>query len=262
MEQSTGYVKTRHEGKVLKLKKTLYDLKQALRAWNNRIDAYFQANDFIKCPYEHALYTNKEENRDFLLVFLYVDDLIFTENSLRMFQNFKDSMVREFKMMDIGLMSYYLGIEVKQAEGGIFMSSQEAYSKSILKKFNMKKCNPVSTPVDCDIKLSKHDEGSNVDPTYFKSLVGSLRYLTCTRPDILYGVGLVSQYMEEPKTTPLLAVKRILHYIKDTTSYRLYYSSIDDFQLMRYTYSDWEGDLDERKSTSGYVLFMENTTFS
>jgi len=71
------------------------------------------------------------------------------------------------------LMSYYLDIEVKQAEGGIFIS-QEAYWKSILNKFNMEKCNPVSTPVDCGIELSKHDEGSNVDPTYFKSLVGSL----------------------------------------------------------------------------------------
>ena len=92
-----------------------------------------------------------------------------------MFQDFKDSMVREFEMTDIGLMSYYLSIELQQAGGGIFIS-QEAYSESILKKFNMEKYNPVSTPVDCAIKLSTHDEGSNVDPTYFKSLVGSIHH--------------------------------------------------------------------------------------
>jgi len=125
----------------------------------------------------------------------------------------------------------------------------------------MEKCNPVSTPMDCDIKLSNHYEGSNMDPTYFKSLVESLRYLTCTRPDILYGVVLVSQYMDEPKITHLLAGKRILHYIKGTTSYGLFYSSTDDFQLVRYTYSDWAADLDKRKSTSGYVFFMGNTIF-
>ena len=72
----------------------------------------------------------------------------------------------------------------------------------------MEKCNPISTPVDCGIKLSKHDEGSKVDSTYFKNFVGSLRYLTCTRPNILYGIGLVSRYIEEPKPTHLLAARK------------------------------------------------------
>ena len=83
----------------------------------------------------------------------------------------------------------------------------------------MENCNSVSTPIDSGIKLPKHDEGNKVVLTYFKSLVGSLRYLTCTRPDILYGVGLVSRYIEEPKSTHLLVAKRILHYIKGTLSY-------------------------------------------
>ena len=147
-------------------------------------------------------------------------------------------MILESEMTDIGLMSYYLGIEVKQEEKRIFISPK-AYAKSILKKFNMEESNVVSTPVDCGIKLSRYDEGSNVDATYFKSLVGSLRYLTCTRPDILYGVGLVSRYMEKPKSTHLMAAKRILRYIKGTISYRLFYTRCDDFQLIGYTDSDW-----------------------
>ena len=103
----------------------------------------------------------------------------------------------------------------------------------------MKKSNAVSTLVDCEIKLSRYDEGSNVDATYFKSLVGTLRYLTCTRHDILYGVGLVSRYIEKPKFTYLMDAKKILHYIKGTISYELLYTRCDDFQLIGYTDSDW-----------------------
>ena len=126
-----------------------------------------------------------------------------------MFKDFKKAMAREFEMTDIGLMAYYLGIEVKQMEEGIFIS-QEGYAKEILKKYEMLDCKPVSTPVECGVKLSRHDEEENVNPILFKSLVGSLRYLTCTRPDILYGVGLVSHYMEAPTITHLQTAKRIL----------------------------------------------------
>ena len=92
--------------------------------------------------------------------------------------------------------------------------------------------------------------------------MGSLYYLTCTRPDILYEVGLASRYMEKPKSTHLMAVKKIMCYIKRTISYGLLYTRCDDFQLISYTGSDWAGDVDERKSTTGYVFFLDNTIFS
>ena len=237
LEQPMGYEVKGHENKVLKLNKALYGLKQAPRAWNTRIDKYFQENDFTKCPHEHALYT-KQDNGNILLVCLYVDDLIFTGNNPRMFEDFKKAMAREFEMTDIGLMSYYLGIEVKQSKEGIFIS-QEGYAKEVLKRFNMANCKPISTPVECGAKLSKVDEREKVDPTYFKSLVGSLRYLTCTRPDILFGVGLVSRFMEEPTMTHLKTAKRILRYIKGTLDFGLFYSSSNNFRLVGYSDSDW-----------------------
>lgn len=132
-----------------------------------------------------------------------------------MFEDFKRAMNHEFETIDLGLMSYYLGIEVNQTQEGIFIS-QEAYAKEVLKKFNMSSCNPVNTPIECGIKLSKHDDSDKVDSTLFRSLVGNLRYLTSTRPDILFGVGLVSRYMEAPTTTHLKAAKRILRYIQGT----------------------------------------------
>ncbi|KAM1652550.1 hypothetical protein ACFXTN_004992 [Malus domestica] len=246
IQQPSSYKIKGYEDKVLKLKKALYGLKQAPRAWNSHIDKYFQENNFIKCPHEHAFYI-KVKDGDILIVCLYVDDLIFTGSNLSMFEKFKRVMTKEFKMTNIGLMAYYLGIEVKQNEEGIFIS-QESYTKEILKKFKMDNCKPISTPVECRVKLTKHDKGKNVDPTFFKSLVGSLCYLTCTRPDILYAVGLVSRYMENPTTTHLKTVKRILRYLKGTVNFGLFYSSSSNYKLVGYSDSDWAGDSDDRKA--------------
>ncbi|KAJ4722910.1 Retrovirus-related Pol polyprotein from transposon TNT 1-94 [Melia azedarach] len=152
-------------------------------------------------------------------------------------------------------------IEVRQEEDGIFIS-QQRYTKEILKKFKMENCKPISTPIKCGVKLSKHEEGEKVDSTFFKSLVGCLRYLTCTRPDILYATGLVSRYMETPTTTHLKAVKRILRYLKGTTNFGLFYSCSDNFELVGYSDSDWAGDTDDRKSTTGFVFFMGGTAFT
>ncbi|XP_042409131.1 secreted RxLR effector protein 161-like [Zingiber officinale] len=170
-------------------------------------------------------------------------------------------MAKAFDMTDMGLMSYFLGLEVKQGVDGIFMT-QEQYAKAVLKRFRMDDCNPVNTPVDCGTKLSKNDEGKTVDPTRFKSLVGSLWYLTFTRPDILYGVGLVSRFMEEPKETHWKVAKRILRYVRDTMNHGLFYSHSNNSQLVGYSDSDWGGDCDDRRSTSGFAFFVGDTAFS
>ncbi|KAE8681124.1 hypothetical protein F3Y22_tig00111342pilonHSYRG00188 [Hibiscus syriacus] len=161
----------------------------------------------------------------------------------------------------MGLMAYYLGIEVKQQNDGIFIS-QESYAKEILKKFKMENCKPISTPAEYGIKMTKHEEGESVDPTFFKSLVGSLRYLTCTRPDILHAVGLVSRYMESPTTTHFKAAKRILRYLKGTIDFGLFYSVSNDYKLVGYSDNDWGGDIDNRRSTTGFVFFMGDIAFT
>jgi Reverse transcriptase (RNA-dependent DNA polymerase) len=194
-------------------------------------------------------------------VVLYVDVLIFTRNNRDMIEKFKLEMTKEFEMTDLGLMSYFLELEVRQENSEIFVS-QEAYAKEILKKFKMDECNPVNTPVESGTKLSRYDEGKAVDATLYRSLVGSLRYLTCTMPDIAYGVGLVSRYMEEPKMTQWKAIKRILRYVKGTLSHGLFYSYTNEFDLVGYSDSDWSENLDDRKSTLGFVFFMGSTTFT
>ncbi|GKV41705.1 hypothetical protein SLEP1_g49203 [Rubroshorea leprosula] len=214
-QKPLGYVVKGHEEKVLKLKKALYGLKQALRAWNSRIDRYFQDHGFTKCPHEHAFYVKEDKNGGFMLVCLYVDDLIFIGNNANMFGEFK----------------------------------------------KMENCKPVSTPIACGTRLSKYDE-SPLDPSLHRSLVGNLRYLTCTRPDILYGVGLVSRYMEAPTLTHMKMTKRVLRYIKGTIDYGLSYSFSTNFKLYGYNDSDWGGDVDDRKSTTGFLFFLGDTAFT
>nr|GFC09873.1 retrovirus-related Pol polyprotein from transposon TNT 1-94 [Tanacetum cinerariifolium] len=172
-----------------------------------------------------------------------------------MIDELKKSMTREFEMTDIGLMSYYLGIEVKQTDKGIFIC-QERYANEILKRFNMEKCNPVGTPIKHKVKPSKHNGGKAVDSTLFKSLVGSLRYLTCTRPDILFVVRLISRFMEDPMTKHLKITKRILRYIKGTVDYGMFYLTSEYFKLVGYSDSDWAESKDDGRSTSGFLFFL------
>ncbi|XP_058073270.1 uncharacterized protein LOC131221984 [Magnolia sinica] len=188
------------EHKVYRLKKALYELKQAPRAWNARIDSYLQENGFAQCPYEHTVYIKKNAHGDILIACLYVDDLLFTGNRQAMFEEFKHAMFNEFEMTDGRLMSFFLGIEVKQQVDGIYIS-QKKYAKELLKKFKMADCNAVNTPVATGLKLTKEGEGRSVDSTLFKSLIGSLRYLTITRPDIVYSIGLLSSN-DKVKTAP------------------------------------------------------------
>jgi hypothetical protein len=261
VEQPPGYMKAGHESSVLKLKKALYGLKQAPRAWNTRIDTYLKKNGFIQCPYEHAVYVKNPGEGNLLFVALYVDDLIYMGNNEKMVEGFKEVMKKEFEMTDLGLMKYFLGLEVRQGKTGILVS-QEAYAKEILKRSKMNESNSVATPMELGTKLSKFEGGERVDASKYRSLVGSLRYLTCTRPDISYSVGVVSRFMEEPKHAHWKAMKRILRYIKGTVSLGLFYSESSEFKLKGYSDSDWCGDVDDRKSTSGFVFYLGDTAFT
>ena len=196
-----------------------------------------------------------------LIVCLYVDDLIFTGNDSAMFEKFKKSMMAEFDMSDLGKMHYFLGIEVVQSADGIFVS-QRKYVQEILNRFQMSNCNSVSTPVEVGLKLIKEPGGKRVDSTLYKQIVGSLMYLTATRPDIMHAVSLISRYMENPRETHLLAAKRILRYLQGTIEYGLFYKNGEKSDLFGFTDSDYAGDSDDRKSTSGYVFMMGSAAIS
>ena len=183
MEQPQGYEVLGQEHKVYRLKKELYGLKQAPRAWYSRIDSYLTQNGFHRSESEPTLYTKVNDHGNMLIVCLYVDDLIFTGDFGIAY--FKAVMESEFEMTNLRLMKFFLGIEVQQCESGIFIS-QSKYASAVLKRFNMSNCKTAPTPVITCLKLTKDYDGSTVDPTMFKRPVGSLIYLTKTRPYIMY----------------------------------------------------------------------------
>eukprot|EP00253_Pinus_taeda_P018881 PITA_18881 len=231
IEQPLGYEKKGQECKVCRLKKALYGLKQAPRAWYSRIDSYLLENEFAKC------------------------------NDDNLIENFKTIMKEEFEMTDMGLLRYFLGIEVDQNENGIFIS-QTKYVNEVLGRFNMQECKAAITPTVMGLKLSIEDSSKDFDPSLYKSIVGSLMYLTTTRPDIMFAVSLISRFMERPKETHWQATKRILRYVKGTKRFGILYTSSESSDLVGYTDSDWAGSVDDQKSTFGYVFHMGSGAIS
>uniref|UniRef100_A0A2N9FY74 Integrase catalytic domain-containing protein n=1 Tax=Fagus sylvatica TaxID=28930 RepID=A0A2N9FY74_FAGSY len=226
VEQPQGYEKKGEEYKVYKLKKALYGLKQAPRAWYSRIEAYFVKEGFES-----------------------------------MFVKFKNSMKLEFDMTDLGKMKYFLGVEVLQNPEGIYIS-QRKYAKEVLERFRMENSNSVKNPIVPGVRLMKDEEGAKVNATMYKQLVGSLMYLTATRPDLMYVVSLISRFMASPTELHLQAAKRVLRYLKGTVDLGVFYRKKGNGELMAYTDSDYAGDVDDRKSTSGYVFLLSEGAVS
>jgi hypothetical protein len=168
-----------------------------------------------------------------------------------------------FRMSDLGLLHYYLGIEVKQQKNG-YTLCQGSYVKKVLEKAGMTECNPCKIPMEPKLKLSKESRSALVDATHYRSIVGSLRYLVNTRPDITYAVGYVSRFMQEPHSDHLAAVKHILRYVVGTWSCGLFYprNRGDNPMLVGYSDSDLAGDIDGRKSTTGMIFLLGESPVS
>ncbi|KAI3753573.1 hypothetical protein L2E82_25630 [Cichorium intybus] len=230
VSQPEGYTKKDEINKVYKLSKAL-------------------------CAQEYSVYT-KKEGENVLIIGVYVDDLLVTGSCHKSIQAFKTYMKSKFEMSDLGLLTYYLGIEVSQKEIGITLK-QEAYAKSILKKTRMMNCNPTKSPMEHKLKLTKEGEGELVNPTEYRSIVGGLRYLTHTSPDISFAVGVVRRFMEKPTEQHLQAVKGILRYVKGTLDHGLTYTKGESrLNVSGYSDSDLANDVNDRKSTGGMAFYV------
>lgn len=212
--QPTGFELAGREDKVFRLKKALYGLKQAPRAWNRRIDSFLLQHRFCKCQVEHGVYVKVQEGgASQLLICLYVDDLLVTGSNAKEIEEFKQVVKAEFEMTDLGRLTYFLGMEFLKTPAGIVLH-QRKYVTEVLRKFNMIECNAAVTPVEVNVKLERNSEEEAVDDTLFKQIVGSLRYICNIRPDICFGVGLISKFMDDPRKSHLVAAKRIMRYLK------------------------------------------------
>ena len=160
-----------------------------------------------------------------------------------------------FDMTDLGLVKSYLDIQVNQLEGEITLA-QSSYARKILSHFKFLECNSSQTPLEIKLLLSQEDSKNPVDSTTFRSLMGSLRYLTHTRPDLMFCSGYLSRYMESPSKEHFTSAKRVLRYVKRTLNLGLSYKQGRELSLVRYCDSDYRGDLVDRKNTSGAFFFL------
>ncbi|WVZ00786.1 hypothetical protein V8G54_026855 [Vigna mungo] len=214
------------EHQMYKLHKALYGLRQAPSAWNKRIDAFFSGNGFERCTVEHNLYVKKIDNNDLLIFCFYVDDLLVTGSSLDGIEEFKQMMKVEFEMADLGRLNYFFGMEFTHTTAGLMMH-QKKYVKDLLERFKMTQCKAIRNPVEVNVKLRLDEDEKSMDETTHKQLVGSLRFLCNSRPDLMYGFGLLSIFMSNPRKIHLIVAKHVLRYVKGTTEYGHKVLSID-----------------------------------
>ena len=225
---------------MLKLKKALYGLKQAPRAWNKRIDSFLTNSGFKRCIVEHGVYVKFLKNDEALLLCLYVDDLVITGSNMGEIENLKTQLRSEFEMTDLGELSYFLGIEFMKTSRGIIMHQRKCITET-LKRFHMQNCNSVAVPVEANLKIDNSESEQNVDATLYRQIIGCLRFICHRRPEISYGVGVISRFMTRPKHYHLAAAKRIMRYLKGTENCGILFPNQKekgDLQLVGYTDSD------------------------
>jgi hypothetical protein len=228
LEQPQAFFIHGKESHVCKLKKSLYGLKKAPMAWYAKIDSHVMSFGFTKSDVDPNLYYKVEDGFPLILV-LYVDDLFLTGDE-KLIDGCKRELTSEFEMKDLGLMHYFLGLEVWQRPDEMFLS-QGKYTFDILQRFRMMDCKSIATPMVMNLKLLSDSSSDLVDPTMCKQLIRSLIYLVNTRTNICFAVNTLSQYMVESRHVHLVATNHVLRHLHGTTGYELRYVSNGEVKM-------------------------------
>ncbi|KAK0575374.1 hypothetical protein LWI29_038069 [Acer saccharum] len=232
VEQPKGFVDAHHPNHVYLLKKALNGLKQAPRAWYERLTQFLVDNNYTKGSVNKTLFI-KKDNDELFIVQIYVDDIVFDSTNNTKVQQFVDVMSHEFEMSLVGELSYFLGLQIRQLDDGIFIT-QAKYAKNLVKKFGLENAKHCDTPMSTTLKLSKDTSGKSVEQTY----------------------------QADPKESHLSSVKRIIRYVNGTSNYRIWYSFDTNASLVGFSDADWAGNCDDRKSTSSSCFFLGNNLVS
>nr|GEV60709.1 ribonuclease H-like domain, reverse transcriptase, RNA-dependent DNA polymerase [Tanacetum cinerariifolium] len=213
-----------------------------------------------KCALEQAIYTRSTKD-SLLLIGVYVDDLIITGTPKREIDKFKAQMEEKFEMSDLGLLAYHLGMEVTQDKGEISIK-QSAYANKILKETGMLDSNETLIPMDPGTRLTKTTKGALVNPTEYRSIIGCLRYLLHTRPDLSYSVGLLSRFMQEPREQHMKAIKQVLRYVKGTKDYIITYKHDGGNKIHEFSNNSYGVNTQEGKGTTGIIFYYGESPIS
>ena len=256
MRQPEGFVATGQEHLVCKLKRSIYGLKQSPHCWNTVLDQDQLKNmGFVQSASDPCVY--KDSGGEMFLIGVYVDDIILAGKSDKRIKEVKMALAAKFDIKDMGRLHYFLGMKILQDEqtGNVWIG-QPVYVESVLKKFGMDNSKPVSTPIDPSTKLTKAtDDEQSVDQHLYQSAIRSLLYLSGgTRPDITFSVSNLAKFSAKPSKHHWAAIKCVMRYLKGTINFGILYTKQESKDFVAYSDADWAGDLDDRKSTSGYLF--------
>ncbi|KAG7556890.1 Integrase catalytic core [Arabidopsis suecica] len=244
-------------GKVLKLNKAIYGLKQSPRAWYHKLSTTLLGRGFKRSEADHTLFTLPSQE-GIVVILVYVDDIIISGNDKVGIQDTKDFLKSVFDIKDLGELKYFLGIEVCRSKEGLFLS-QRKYTLDLLDEVGKLGAKPAKTPLEDDYKARRkgeHDNKPFEDPTKYRRLVGKLIYLTITRPDICFAVNVVSQQMQAPTQHHWNMVNRILKYLKGAPGQGIWMGCNKNTEIVGYCDADYAGDKNDRRSTTGYCTFI------
>ncbi|GKV10025.1 hypothetical protein SLEP1_g21450 [Rubroshorea leprosula] len=269
MKQPEGFEVQGKKNLVCKLKKSLYGLKQAPRQWYCKFDSFMGEHKFTRTESDHCVYVKRYPDGDFLILLLYVDDMLIVGHDTKKIAALKIDLSKSFSMKDLGPAKQILGMKIfRDRKNKKLWLSQEKYIEKVLDRFNMSKAKPVGTPLASHFKLSTEQcPASKEEVEYMKnvpyaSAVGSLMYaMVCTRPDIAHAVGVVSRFLSNPGKQHWVAIKWIFKYLRGTSHMFLCYGEHESL-LNGYSDADFGGDLDSRKSTSGYLMLYAGGAIS
>nr|GEV55871.1 uncharacterized mitochondrial protein AtMg00810-like [Tanacetum cinerariifolium] len=252
--QPPGFEDPNFPDKVYKVEKALYGLHQTPRAWYETLSMYLLDNGFHKGKIDKTLFIRRYKD-DIFLVQVYVDDIIFGSTKKELCSAFEKMTHKKFQMSSMGELTFFLGLQVKQKQDEIFIS-QDKYVAEILKKYGFSEVNNASIPMETQNPLLKDEDGKEVDIHMYRSMIGSLMYLTSSRPDIMFAVCACARYQVNPKVSHLYVMKRIFRYLKCHPKLGLWYPKDSPFDLVTDTDSDYAGASLDRKSTTGGCQYL------
>ena len=259
MKLPPGHPQSSDSTLACRLHKSIYGLKQSPRAWHAQLSAVLEDFGFTRSNADSSLFV-KLTPKVKLMVLIYVDDLIIVGNDDKAISHLKTTLQQHFPITNLGALKYFLGIEMASSSKGLFLN-QRKYVLDLLQDAKMMDAKPAPTPLDSKLKLDTTSEPLQ-SLQYYQHLVGRLIYLTITRPDITYAVSLVSQFMHAPTSFHLQLVKRIMRYLKGSVGRGIVMANNGHTQITGYSDSDWAGNAIDRKSTTGFCIFVGGNLIS
>lgn len=255
MELPPGFEGKYEYGKVCRLRKSIYGLKQSSRTWFKRFGEVVKRHGYKQSQADDSMFYKHSKSGKKSILIVYVDDIVLTGDDHTELQNIKSQLAKDFEVKDLGNLKYFLGMEFARSKDGLVVS-QRKYVLDLLHETCLPGCKPAETPMEANLKLQPATLEEQVNKDQYQRLVGKLIYLSHTRPDIAFAVSVVSQFMHNPGVQHFDAVKRVLRYLKGTPGKGLLFRKNEFLGVEVYTDADWAGSVTDRRSTSGYCTFV------